>query len=164
MSSSSGWPTIVVQIVPISVITAEETDARSDNRVLIVAVKSFLSNKLELTVYLHNLAEEPECKSTHEHDLPGIKIENLSKQHKDSISHSLEISNQGRIPPAIQLSIAQRILKVAERRYTNTRKAAIYTKGSKPTGTSPINSMIAAYSIQAHLQSAAQLHRARDHP
>jgi hypothetical protein len=154
VSNSSGWPTTVVQIVPIWVITAEATDARSDSRVLIVAVRSFLSHKLELTIYLHNLAEEPECKSTHEHDLPGIKIENLGKQYKDSISHQLEISNQGRIPPEIQFRIAQRIEKVAERRYTRMRKAAIYTKGSKPTGTSPISSTSAAYSIQAHLQSA----------
>lgn len=153
VSRSSGWPTIVVQIVPTWVITAEATDARSESRVLIVAVRSFLSHKLELTIYPYNLAEEPERQSTHKHDLPGIKIENLGKQHKDSVSHGLEISNQSRIPPAIQLRIAQRMENVAERRYTRTRKAAIYTRGSKPTGTSPINSMSAAYNIQAHLRS-----------
>ena len=43
VSSSRGWPTIVVQIVPIWEITEVATDARSLNRVLIVAVKSFLS-------------------------------------------------------------------------------------------------------------------------
>ena len=107
---------MVVQIVPTWVITAVATEPRSVNRVLIVAVKSFLSHKLELVVYLHNLAEEPECKSTHKHDLPGIKIENLGKQHKDGITHSLKISNQGRIPPEIQFRIAQRIEKVEERR------------------------------------------------
>ena len=60
VSRSSGWPTMVVQMVPTWVITAVATDARSDNRVLMVVVRSFLSDKLELAIYLNNLAEEPE--------------------------------------------------------------------------------------------------------